>query len=162
MWHLPCCVGSRHGVTPDEIIALGHSSGAHLAALVALRGDTLYGECDYPYVPIDRMIGLAGLYDIERASRVAAPLFSGDATSSDWHAANPAAHTTARPDLPFLLIHGTNDRTVPMTFTDTFAAALTAGGHQVTLHHVLDASHHTIYTPEAALEHIINWLDQHP
>ena len=61
-----------------------------------------------------------------------------------WRAANPMAQVTARPDLPVLLIHGAADAEVDPSHSTSFAAALEAAGHEVTLLVLPDVDHFAV------------------
>ena len=142
-----------------DIVVVGHSSGAHLGALVSLRPLPLSAECEDPAVAPDRFIGLAGPYDVVQAQRFAIDLFGPDNSDpTRWSEGNPLDHADQRLNVAVLLIHGTSDRTVPVYFTEAFAAALTAGGHHIDTAYPQDADHHTIYSPEIAAPIITQWL----
>jgi len=142
-----------------DIVLFGHSSGAHLGALVSLRPRPFSADCDDPAAAPDRFIGLAGPYDVVQAQRFAGDLFGPDSPDpTEWSEGNPLDHVVQRPDVDVLLIHGTSDRTVPISFTVAFAAALTTGGHHVDTAYPQDADHHTIYSPETAAPLITQWL----
>jgi predicted esterase len=57
-----------------------------------------------------------------------------------------------------LLLHGSSDQLVPLSFTTHFAEALEAGGHQVTLNVLANADHHSIYSPELAGDLLLEWI----
>ncbi len=146
------------GFPPDEVVVVGHSAGAHLATLVALRGDDFATDCGRPAVMVDRMVGLAGPYDVGRASGPAGALFGPDAEPSDWSAGNPIEYADRRPEVDALLLHGTSDGTVPAFFTEQFAEALVAGGHEVETIYLEGVDHHTVYSAEQAAPVIARWL----
>lgn len=147
------------GIKPSEVVMVGHSAGAHLGALVALRPTDFSARCDYPALTPDRFIGLAGPYDVVLARSVAIDLFGpGNNDPANWSDGNPHDHTTRQPTLDVLLIHGGADRTVPIQFTLSFAAALANGGHHVETAYPEAADHHTVYSPEVAAPLISDWL----
>lgn len=148
------------GFEVGEITVVGHSSGAHLASLVVLLPDTYSAKCHHPMAAPDRFVGLAGPYDVVRASRFAGNLFGPDNTDpAAWAAGNPMVHAHERPELQVLLIHGQADTTVPMVFTETFATALADGGHSLTVLLPPEADHHSIYSPEIGAPLIAEWLN---
>ncbi len=148
------------GFEVGGVTVVGHSSGAHLASLVALRPAAFSSRCRHPLVAPDRLVGLAGPYDVSRATRFAGNLFGPDNTNPDrWADGNPMTHARERPELDVLLIHGQSDAAVPMFFTDAFAAALENGGHNLTVIRPPGADHHSVYTPSAAGAHIAEWLN---
>jgi len=148
------------GFQVGEVTVVGHSSGAHLASLVALLPHTFSADCHHPLAAPDRLVGLAGPYDVRLATRFAGDLFGPDnANSEDWDAGNPIAHAHERRELQVLLIHGRADATVPMAFTEAFATALEDGGHLVTVQRPAQADHHSIYSPEIGGSLIADWLN---
>ena len=54
--------------------------------------------------------------------------------------------------------HGTADTTVPMFFTDRFAASLVEGGHDVVVITPDGVDHHAVYAAEVAAPLILSWL----
>ena len=56
-----------------------------------------------------------------------------------------------RPDVPVLLLHGDADEVVPTPFSTDFAAALSAGGHPVTLSILPGEDHGEVYAAEVAV-----------
>ena len=92
----------------NGIILIGHSAGAHLAALLALDGRYLRDK-GIRQNSIVGMIGLAGPYAFEPEQyRRFRPIF---ATAEPAELSRPLSH--ARGDAPpLLLLHGTNDRVV--------------------------------------------------
>ncbi|MBZ5741224.1 alpha/beta hydrolase [Nocardioides mangrovi] len=148
------------GVRPTTVAVLGHSSGAHLAALAVLTGDERSGTCGAPAVRPDALIGLSGPYDIAQVPDLAVTLL-GSTPEEDpaaWTAANPVRQAARRPAVPVLLLHGRDDDLVPPSFTEGFAAALEAGGHRTTVRMVTGADHDTIYAAEVAGPPVVEWL----
>lgn len=94
---------ARHGV-----VVMGHSAGAHTAALLAL--DRRYLEAaGQPASMIRGMIGLAGPYDFNpMAFRSTRPIFAG---VEDIEKAMPATFACSA-KTPLLLLHGAEDRIV--------------------------------------------------
>ena len=104
----------------------GQSAGGHLAALLALVGDNHLGDQPHPDAPpscrVQAAVTIAGPSDFltpggEMVNHVPSPvteLFGGDVTThhEQMRQASPLTHVTA-PAPPFLIIHGTNDETVP-------------------------------------------------
>jgi acetyl esterase/lipase len=137
---------AESGATPTPVVVVGHSAGAHLAALAALVGDQYQDGCASPPVIVDGFVGLAGPYDIVSVADLATGLFDSTPTEDPdtWRAANPMAQVTARPDLPVLLIHGAADAEVDPSHSTSFAAALEAAGHEVTLLVLPDVDHFAV------------------
>jgi acetyl esterase/lipase len=148
------------GITPGPVIVLGHSSGAHLAALAALATSHFRGVCRYPPARVDGLIGLAGPYDVMSLQGVADPLFGASAADDPaaWRAGNAVTWMARRPDLPALLVHGADDKDVSTTFTTSFADRLRATGHSVRVELVPGAGHGDIYRPELIAGRVIAWV----
>ena len=157
---IACAVAELAAAVPGaEVVLVGHSSGAHLAALVALRPDTFGSDCAAPMVAPMWFVGLAGPYDVGRAQGPAAPLFGAEPPdAAGWAEANPMEFVDRRPGLPVLLIHGAADATVPLFFTEQFAAALADAGHPVAEVYPDGVDHHAVYSAEVAAPIIIDWL----
>jgi acetyl esterase/lipase len=148
------------GHPPSEVVVLGHSAGAQLAALVALTPARFASpSCPAPPVAPDRLVGLAGPYDVELARDAAVNLF-GRATQ--WDAGNPMLLADRRPGVPVLLVHGTADTVVPTAMSGLFADALTAGGHDVTREWPDGVDHAEVYQPEVAGPLVAAWLGLAP
>lgn len=150
------------GIEPTRTVLLGHSSGAHLSAVVTLAPERYTPACDDPRVAPDALVGLAGPYDIRTFADAASALFPPDATPAQWDAANPVLLAANRPDVPVLLLHGDADETVPSSFSTDFAAALRLGRHPVSLQVLPGEDHDTIYSAGTAAEPIAQWLEGLP
>jgi len=115
------------GGDPDAIHLMGHSAGAHIAALLALDRRYLGAEP----APTG-MIGLAGPYDF-------LPLESGDLQTifgppERYPESQPIEH--ARGDAPpMLLLHGLDDDTVWPRNTRNLADAIRDRGGRVETHY---------------------------
>jgi len=147
------------GVEGSPVVVVGHSAGAHLAALVALAPEVFTDPaCPYPAAPPTALVGLAGPYDITRIGQ-GANLFGPDRPDpTTWLDGNPLILNDRRPDLPVLLVHGTADTVVPVSLTGDFAAALRSGGHDVTTVFPDGVTHNTVYSAEVAAPIIADWL----
>jgi acetyl esterase/lipase len=118
-----------YGADADRIFLMGHSAGAHLAALVTL--DPRYFAADGGAPPrIAGVIGLSGPYDF-------LPLKEADVQDMFGPPQNyPQSQPInfVRPDAPpMLLIHGSKDEVVAPKNSVNLAAALRALGVPVTL-----------------------------
>lgn len=104
------------------IVLMGHSAGAHIAALLAV--DPAYLEAQG--VPAPRaLIGLAGPYSFDPTTfETTRDIF---ATVSEPDRARPTRLVTAEAP-PTFLAHGLDDATVRIWNTKTFAAALETAG----------------------------------
>jgi acetyl esterase/lipase len=150
---------SASGRTPETVTVLGHSSGAHLAALAVLEPTIFHPECDAPLVTPDALVGLAGLYDVNDVSGLAVALFgvARQEAPEMWEEGNPISQAGAGPEVPVLLIHGDADPLVPVALTQQFAGALEAGGHAVRVEVLPGEDHHSVYSARAAGGLIADW-----
>jgi acetyl esterase/lipase len=148
------------GVEPGLVAVMGHSSGAHLAALAVLATADYTPACPDPVVAPDALVGLAGTYDVSMYPGLARRLFGVDQeTDPDlWESGNPVLAAGSRPEVPVLLIHGDADDLVPISSTKAFGVALEEGGHPVTVETVAGADHHQVYSAEASGDLIAAWL----
>lgn len=116
------------GVAPSSVYVMGHSAGAHIAAMLAMNGDYLAAH-DVDADALGGFIGLSGPYDflpIEGGFLEAVfPPATRDA-SQPINFVSPAAP-------PTLLIHGTGDTTVSIANSRSLAAALRERAVDVTL-----------------------------
>ncbi|HEX2705332.1 MAG TPA: alpha/beta hydrolase [Candidatus Lustribacter sp.] len=148
------------GIEPGPVVVLGHSSGAHLAALAALAPDRFRGACPYPDMLGDALVGLGGVYDVSELAEVAEPLFGvgpeDDPTA--WRDGNPMTWVRQRPSLPVFLGYGDADPLAPAPFTRAFAGALQAGGHPVHVEVVAGADHPGMYDSAYVAEALRAWI----
>jgi len=146
-----------------SLAVIGHSAGAHLAALVALDPG-VYGEgCPLaePFIP-DRLVGLAGPYDVARLGPLMLPFF-GVGPGEDpeaWAAGNPLLHGANNPGLSSLLMHGEDDALVDFRFATDFADALSEAGSDVLVEVVEGARHNDMHDPAFVGPLIITWLER--
>lgn len=113
-----------HGGNPDRIVLVGHSAGAHIAALLALDRRYLR-NVEVPATAIDGLIGLAGPYAFDpRRYRSTRPIFASAADPFDTRPIN-----FVRPDAPpALLLHGQSDTVVRPSNSQSMALALQSSG----------------------------------
>lgn len=151
---------AESGSAPGPIVVLGHSSGAHLAALAALDSQEHPPDCPYPPARADALVGLAGVYDVDRLPALAYRLFAAtpEEDPETWAEGNPVLRADLRPELPVLLVHGAFDSLVPVSFSQDFAAALEAGGHDTTLTTIPRADHGEIILAEFSGGVIVDWV----
>lgn len=152
------------GFTPSSIVVIGHSAGAHLAALVALVPERFRDGCPYPAAAPTALVGISGPYELRRAADIALPFIGAlpaDAPAK-WRAADPTTWVGQRRSLPVLLIHGTADTLVAPSFTRRFAEALRRAGHPVETHFVRGAGHGETYHADVAGPLIEAWLAHLP
>ena len=150
------------GIEPTRVALLGHSSGAHLAALATLDPHQFRPDCQDPLVEAQAFVGLAGPYDIRTFVEAASALFRPGAAPAELAAANPVLLAADRPEVPVLLLHGERDERVPVGFSTDFAAALQAGGHPTTLTVLPREDHDSIYSASTAADPVAAWLEGLP
>ena len=94
----------NYGIQSDSIILMGHSAGAHIAAMLASNehylGDNLYKR-------LLAFIGLAGPYDFPLDQNYQFELFS----EIDYEQSQPSTFVDGT-EVPMLLLHGTEDNKV--------------------------------------------------
>jgi acetyl esterase/lipase len=115
---------ARYGGDPAQLFVMGHSSGAHLAALLALDPEYLEREGG-DRRQLKGMIGLAGPYDF-------LPLTAPDLRDmfgppERFAQSQPIAFADADAP-PLLLLHGADDDNVGVHNTRNLAAAVTRAG----------------------------------
>jgi acetyl esterase/lipase len=131
--------GTEHGVDPARVAVAGGSSGAHLAALVALGTNQ----------QVSAAVVLYGIYDFFNRNRTRFdwPLIprnvmktTPDRSPELYRAASPIDQV--HPDAPpFLVVHGTHDSLVPIGESRFFVEALRGVGASVELVEVHGAQH---------------------
>lgn len=118
---------ARYGGRPEQIFVLGHSAGAHIAAMLALNEDFMKeagGSRDW----IKGMIGLAGPYDF-------LPLTDPDlreifAPPEDFEKSQPVFYVDGQ-NPPLLLMHGEDDELIRVKNTRNLASAVAKAGGPV-------------------------------
>ncbi|MFZ2997449.1 alpha/beta fold hydrolase [Sphingobium sp.] len=151
----------RYGIDPRHVAIWGGSAGGQLAALAALdcggaptgddRSNAGQSDC------VQAAVGWYGVYDfatmpqsaIPRAENAYLGCEKGACPADRVAAASPAAHVDAK-DSPMLLIHGTEDKTVPVTQSQELAAKLKAAKVPVTLEVIPAVGHSWIGADAAA------------
>ena len=134
--------------TSDQLVIMGHSAGGHLAAVVALNGDAFGADCAYPQAaPPDRLVGLAGLYDIRGLGSLFDVFVGAPRTDrpAAWESVNPAQLADRRDDLSVVLVAGANDPLVRLPEATAFEALLPS--EHVTLEVVPGAGHNELMDP---------------
>jgi acetyl esterase/lipase len=119
----------EYGADLNRLHLMGHSAGAHLAALVTL--DSRYFAADGQRAPpIAGVIGLSGPYDFLPLKEADVQDMFGPPENYPQSQPINFVHSSAP---PMLLVHGLRDETVRPKNSVNFAASLRAAGVPVTL-----------------------------
>lgn len=118
----------RLQIDPDYIGAIGGSAGGHLTALIAVTGneDTLDppGPFSEHSCAIQCAIPLYGVGEVRDSPSALAMLGKTQAQAPNlYRQASPIQHID-KGDPPFLILHGTADKTVPVEQSRLLAVAL--------------------------------------
>jgi acetyl esterase/lipase len=117
----------QFGGDPDKIFLMGHSSGAHTAAMIALNEQYLQavgGSRSW----LRGMIGMAGPYDfLPITDPMLRDIFG---PPERFELSQPVIYTDGR-NPPLLLIHGEDDETVQVKNTRNLAASVSRAGGPV-------------------------------
>lgn len=151
------------GGDPSRLFLMGHSSGAHMAAMVGT--DRRYLQA-WGLQPGDLagVIGLAGAYDFEPSEdqRMEHRVFR---SIHEWARTQPVTFVDGD-EPPFLLMHGESDRRVWIGNSESLARRLRAAGSPVTLRLLPGIGHiglvNGFYSPRfsPALEESLAWMRQ--
>lgn len=164
-WPVPadevrCAVAFAGREVPDTpVVLVGHSAGAHLAAVAALAPTGDAASCPHPPRAADGVVGLAGPYDVSATRGLAGNLFGVPEPEAPdlWEEGNPLLLAGQRPDVPFLLVHGAADSLVGEAYARGFEAALADGGHPVEVAVVEGATHSGVLDPDAVGDLVAGW-----
>lgn len=143
----------KYNINPDKIAVAGSSAGGHLSALIGTSGgvsdladpNDKFNTSDAVQAVID-IYGPANMITITQNSRGAGgpveQLFGGPVRDNKQAAlqASPVTHIDAK-DPPTFIIHGEDDRLVPVRQSIDFAAALKKANVPVTLEVVKGMAH---------------------
>jgi acetyl esterase/lipase len=150
-----------HPAGDGTVAVLGHSAGAHIAALVALDSGVYGRGCALtePTIP-DRLVGLAGPYDVARIGPLILPFFGVRPNENPgmWQAGNPLNQVANNPDLASLIMHGEDDSLIDLSFATDFAEALAGAGSEAVVEVVEGARHNEMHDPDVVGDLIVTWL----
>jgi acetyl esterase/lipase len=119
----------EYGADPQRLYLMGHSAGAHMAALVTLD-ERYFAASAQPAPPIAGVIGLSGAYDfLPLREADVQDMFGPPQNYPDSQPIN-FVRTNAP---PMLLVHGLEDDTVSPKNSRNLAVALSARGVPVSL-----------------------------
>jgi acetyl esterase/lipase len=144
---------SKYGFDPNHFGAWGASAGGHLVALLGTTGNgkefntrgsnleqssKVQAVCDW-FGPTD-FLNLVPL--TSKPDNPVALLLGGPVHENRQKAAQASPVTYVAPgDPPFLILHGDQDKTVPLAQNEEFADALRKAGVEVTLRILKGAGH---------------------
>jgi len=111
------------GGDPERIVLMGHSAGAHLAAMLALEPRYLTAA-GVKRAHVVALVGLSGPYQLEPDTDELHAVFAPPFSEADWQ---PLQHVNSAGP-PTLLLHGLADHRVLPIQTYAFRDALTAQG----------------------------------
>lgn len=152
---------AHHPASDGTVALIGHSAGAHLAAVVALDADRFGDGCvDSRPARADLLVGLAGAYDVTALGVLAAPLF-GALPSEDpelWASGNPMHLASPDDGVRALLIHGERDTVVPLRFSERFAARLDEMGLAAAVETLSGVDHRGVTDPAVIGEIVVSWI----
>lgn len=170
---------TTYQIDPDHIGAWGHSAGGHLAALLGTSGGVaeLEGAGDNSTFSsrVQAVCDMSGPSDIlqfyetvskstdgsSRRAKSSIEQFLGGSVEQNRAKAIEASPITyvSKDDAAFLIIHGENDMSIPVSQSEAFASKLKAAGVDVTLE-VAKGRGHGVGGPNFASE-IISFFDKH-
>ncbi|WP_427135750.1 alpha/beta hydrolase [Pseudarthrobacter sp. S9] len=160
-------ISGEHGLGLNRVVALGHSAGGHLAVWAA--GRSRLGQLGAPdadrqllrkddadgAVQLTGVVSQSGLLNLAAAERLN---LSNGAVSNLLGGSSekyPKRHKYADPmsavplKVPVFAVHGTEDDTVPMSQSESYAGAAKAAGAPVQLLTV-PGDHFALIDPKAA------------
>lgn len=144
-----------------RVVALGHSAGGHLAGWLAGRGRLPEGAPGAnPVVPLRGFVSQAGVLDLQLA--VTDHLGAGAVAAflDPTGGGEPAAYEVVSPirllptGIPSVLVHGTADEDVPLSQSESYAAAAARAGDSCRLITLPGADHFGVITPDSPDWHV--------
>jgi acetyl esterase/lipase len=144
-------------IDPDKIGVWGSSAGGHLVSMLGVSADVpaLEGDCGTPGVSsrVACVVDYCGPSDFMAIARVkeskqqgaygpASRLLGGPIEENEESArsASPVSYASKQA-APFLIVHGSDDTTVPPEQADLLDAALKAAGADVTFIKIVGGTH---------------------
>jgi acetyl esterase/lipase len=151
----------------DRVSAVGHSAGGHLALWSAARPHLADGQPGAgPRVVVRRAVSQAGVADVAEASRrrlsdgVADQLLGAPPQDVPERVAAISPIELVPLGVPQLILHGSEDDTVPLAIAEAYAAAARGAGDPVELVVFPGEGHFEHIDPaEAAWRRAADWLE---
>jgi acetyl esterase/lipase len=154
----------RLNLDADNIGTIGGSAGGHLATMVAVTGPDLdpagpYGEYS---TKVQCAVDLYGPADLENWKDIAALRKSRKEDPALYKQFSVLTHLD-KDDPPILILHGTADTTVPLSQSETLAAALEKHGIE---HHleIIEGAPHTFHLQPVQKDlrpMVVEFFDKH-
>lgn len=146
--------------TLETVIALGHSSGGHLAGFAASRDR--FPAWSPVKIELTHVIAEAGIMDLRAASAAglgngAVQNFLGHSPSSADDRINPISQVPLKQ--PVWCVHGDADSNVPITQSTSYVAAATAAGAQASFVRVPGDHFSLITTTSTAWKRILEIIN---
>jgi acetyl esterase/lipase len=145
----------------ERVTIVGHSAGAHLAAVAALDDEAFGESCSVTIAgAVGQFVGLSGPYDPTQYAFLLAQFF-GTRFENDpapWEEGSPYSYLGQNPELEVLLAHGEADELVPTETSELFFEALDEAGYDVTLDLLAGVSHQGTRDPEVVGDLILEFL----
>ncbi len=132
------------GIDPERIGAIGCSAGGNLAAMLATTGpaDGLDPAGPYPEFPasVKCAVDFYGAVDLMNYHDMKMFAKTREEAPELYKKGSPVTYVDSK-DAPMLIVHGTADDTVPLSQSETLAAALKTAGVEHELVVIPDAPH---------------------
>lgn len=152
--------GSQYGANPEFVAVSGGSAGGHLAALMAMTGDSELFSDGSGDTSIQAMVPFYGLYDlVPRGEQPNDELVIGLLNQRLFHQSpeqNPQLWESAcpinylqQPLPPAMVIHGQIDSLVPVNTAVKFVTQLSAASSNPVVYLELPATEHSFDVPNS-------------
>ena len=150
-------LATKHNLDLNRVVSLGHSAGGHLAIWLAarpkIRAESELYSADP--IPLHAAVSLAGVVDLRQGhdqslGQGAVKALVGGTPDTDpdrYSAGSPADLLPLR--VHQVLIHGTDDRIVPVSMGRAYCAAATAKGDKAELIELDATGHFELVSPGA-------------